>query len=101
MLWSNSNFSHGLGNDWLDGGADADGMIGGLGNDTLKGGNGDDLLIGGFGVDSIDGEAGTDLALGGQGKTGASRFGNSAKDVGDLITAEVINELFSTLFAFE
>ena len=89
------------GNDSLLGGDGNDILSGGLGNDTLKGGNGDDLLIGGFGVDSIDGEAGSDLALGGQGKTGASRFGNSAKDVGDLITAEVINELFSTLFAFE
>lgn len=89
------------GNDSLLGGDDNDVLSGGLGNDTLKGGNGDDLLIGGFGVDSIDGEAGTDLALGGQGKTGAARFGNSLKDVGDLITAEVIDELFSTLFAFE
>ena len=89
------------GNDSLLGGDDNDVLSGGSGNDTLKGGNGDDLLIGGFGVDSIDGEAGTDLALGGQGKTGASRFGNSAKDVGDLITAEMINEVFATLFPFE
>lgn len=89
------------GNDSLLGGDGIDVLSGGLGNDTLKGGLGDDLLIGGFGVDSIDGELGTDLALGGQGKTGAQRFGNSAKDVGDVITAEVIDELFATLFAFE
>ncbi|MCX7423681.1 MAG: calcium-binding protein, partial [Planctomycetia bacterium] len=89
------------GNDSLLGGDGNDVLSGGLGNDTLKGGNGDDLLIGGFGVDSIDGEAGTDQALGGQGKTGVSRFGNSAKDLGDIITAEVIDEFFATLFAFE
>jgi Ca2+-binding RTX toxin-like protein len=89
------------GNDSLLGGDGNDVLSGGSGNDTLKGGIGDDLLIGGFGVDSIDGEAGTDQALGGQGKTGVQRFGNSAKDVGDVITAEVIDELFATLFAFE
>ncbi len=70
-------------------------LSGGDGNDTLKGGIGNDVLIGGFGVDSTDGEAGTDTALGGQGKIGTPRFGNSAKDLGDLITAEVINEVFS------
>ena len=89
------------GDDMLFGGDGNDVISGGVGNDTLKGGIGNDVLIGGFGVDSIDGEAGNDTALGGQGKIGAPRFGNSLKDLGDLITAEVINEVFATLFAFE
>ncbi|MCX7421788.1 MAG: calcium-binding protein, partial [Planctomycetia bacterium] len=91
----------GAGNDLLSGDDGIDTLIGGTEKDTLKGGEGDDILIGGFGVDSIDGEAGNDKALGGQGKTGANRFGNSAKDTNDVIVAEMIDELFATLFAFE
>ncbi len=96
----------GDGKDSLVGGAGADTLIGGLGTDTLKGGLGDDFLIGGFGVDSLDGEGGTDTILGGQGAMGAQRFGNGAADAGDVlvvdaINANIINELFATLFAFE
>ena len=89
------------GNDLLVGGDGNDTIIGGIGNDTLKGGKNDDLLIGGFGDDSIDGEAGNDKAVGGQGKSGAPRNGNSQKDAGDSLTAEITDELFATLFAFE
>ncbi|MCX7423245.1 MAG: putative Ig domain-containing protein [Planctomycetia bacterium] len=107
----------GLGNDSIDGGAGNDSIsgqagddlllgsdgndtiLGGLGNDTLKGGSGNDLLIGGAGIDNIDGEAGKDTALGGKGST--ARGGNSHSDIGDLISAEIINEAFSKLFAFE
>ena len=76
-------------------------VIGGAGNDTLKGGLLNDLLIGGFGNDSIDGEGGSDNAVGGQGKSGAPRNGNGSKDLGDSIQAEITDELFATLFAFE
>lgn len=72
-----------------------------LGEDTLKGGNDDGLQIGGFGDDSIDSEKRIDKAIGGPGKIGESRFGYSAKDLGDVISADVIDELFATLFSFE
>ncbi len=96
----------GNGTDSLVGGAGADTLIGGNDNDTLLGGLGDDFLIGGFGVDSLDGEGGTDTVLGGQGAIGSARFGNSAADVGDVLVADavnanIINELFATLFEFE
>jgi hypothetical protein len=89
------------GNDWLLGGDGNDTLIGGVGNDTLSGGNSNDLLIGGFGDDSITGDSGNDKAIGGQGKIGNPRNGNSVADVGDMIFAEVIDEAFATLFAFE
>ena len=44
---------------------------------------------------------GQDAQNTGQGKTGSPRNGNSAADLGDIITAEVIDETFATLFAFE
>jgi hypothetical protein len=50
-------------------------------------------------VDSVDGEAGTDTALGGQG--GPARGGNSTADSGDVVTAEIIDEAFATLFPEE
>lgn len=87
--------------DSLNGGAGNDAIIGGNGNDTLKGDAGNDTLVGGSGVDLIDGEKGKDFALGGQGKVGSPRFGNGEKDAGDIITAEVIDEVFATLFPFE
>ncbi len=113
----NDTIQGGNGNDTIDGGAGNDAIsgqsgddlllgsdgtdtiLGGAGNDTLKGGNGNDLLIGGAGIDNIDGEAGNDTALGGKG--GPARGGNGHRDVGDIISAEIINEAFSKLFAFE
>lgn len=89
------------GDDSLLGGDDRDTLIGGLGNDTLSGGNGDDLLIGGFGDDLITGDAGNDKAVGGQGRSGSPRHGNSLADAGDILSAELIDEVFATLFAFE
>ena len=115
----NDTLQGGTGNDTLDGGAGNDGLVGQAGNDSLLGGDGkdtlvagigndsllgglqDDLLIGGFGDDSINGEAGNDKAVGGQGKTGVPRNGTSLADLGDAITAEIIDETFATLFAFE
>lgn len=115
----NDTLQGGLGNDNLDGGANDDAIagqegddflfgrdgndtvIGGTGRDRLFGGVGDDLLIGGFGADTLDGEAGNDTALGGQGGPGDFRRGRGTADIGDSITAEVIDEAFSTLFAFE
>ena len=67
----------------------------------MFGGMLDDLLIGGFGVDFISGDSGNDRALGGQGKTASPRKGNSAADAGDVISAETIDESFTTLFWFE
>lgn len=101
LLGGPSLLAAGTDNDSLEGNDGNDTLIGGVGNDVLKGGAGNDTLIGGFGVDSIDGELGSDTALGGQGKSGSLRFGNGVKDVGDLITAEAINEVFATLFPFE
>lgn len=90
----------GDGKDSLVGGSGADTLLGGTGNDTLKGGLGDDVLIGGFGDDSVDGEAGTDTGLGGQGAP--IRGGTNAADAGDvLVSLEIINEAFVTLFDFE
>jgi Ca2+-binding RTX toxin-like protein len=48
------------GNDFLDGGDDADSLFGGLGNDTLLGGSGGDSLDGGLGSDSMVGGLGSD-----------------------------------------
>ena len=113
----NDTLQGGTGNDMLDGGLDDDALagqedddmllggdgkdtlLGGAGKDTLKGGNQDDLLIGGTGIDSLDGEGGTDTGLGGQG--GVTRGGTGAKDLGDVITTDIIDELFADLFAFE
>ncbi len=100
----NDTLLGGSGDDSLVGGDGKDTLIGGLGNDTLKGGLGNDLLIGGGGVDSLDGEGGTDTILGGKG--GPARGGNGLADVGDelvpdLINANIINEAFATIFAFE
>jgi VCBS repeat-containing protein len=115
----NDTLQGGAGNDNLDGGANDDAIagqdgddflfgrdgndtvIGGVGKDRLSGGVGDDLLIGGFGTDTIDGELGNDTALGGQGGSGDFRRGREIADGGDSITAEVIDEAFTTLFAFE
>lgn len=115
----NDTLRGGDGNDTIDGGAGNDGLVGQAGNDSLLGGDGkdtllggvgndtllgslqDDLLIGGFGDDSLNGEAGNDKAVGGQGKSGSPRNGTSAADLGDAITAEIIDEMFATLFAFE
>ena len=58
-------------------------------------------LIGGAGRDILRGEVGNDKAIGGQGKTGSPRNGNSIADLGDVITAEVTDETFAILFAFE
>ncbi len=89
----------GNGNDSLFGEAGRDTLLGGAGNDLLRGGLGNDLLIGGFGIDTLYGDGGVDKALGGQG--GLARGGNGAKDIGDIITAEVIDETFATVFPFE
>ncbi|MFM9965515.1 MAG: cadherin domain-containing protein [Planctomycetaceae bacterium] len=98
----------GIGNDFLTGREGDDVLLGGEGNDTLSGGagndhllggNGDDRLIGGFGDDAITGEDGNDKALGGQG--GPARGGNSSADFGDVITAELIDEAFATIFVLE
>lgn len=56
-------------------------------------------LLGGDGNDTLNGDAGTDKAVGGQG--GAACGGNGVKDVGDSITAELIDEAFATVFPFE
>lgn len=113
----NDTLQGGIGNDVIDGGIgddaiagqeDDDSLLGGDGNDTiigaagkdtLKGGNNDDLLIGGNGVDSLSGDGGNDRALGGQG--GVARGGTGLKDVGDVLSAEIIDELFADLFDFE
>ena len=89
------------GNDTLLGQAGLDTLSGGLDNDSLLGGADNDTLIGGFGVDVVNGELGTDRALGGQGKSGTPRLGNGVADLGDAITAEIIDELFATAFPFE
>lgn len=90
-----------VGNDSLLGGEGKDTLLGGIGNDTLSGGLQDDLLIGGLGTDTLNGDIGNDKATGGQGKTGSPRNGNSVADLGDIIIAEVIDETFASLFAFE
>ncbi len=87
------------GKDVLNGNDGRDTLIGGADNDILKGGAQDDLLIGGSGVDNLDGESGNDRGLGGQG--GVARGGTGTKDLGDVITTEIIDELFADLFAFE
>ena len=87
------------GKDFLNGNDGNDTLIGGADNDILRGGAQDDLLIGGSGVDNLDGELGNDRGLGGQG--GTARGGTGAKDLGDVITTEIIDELFAGLFAFE
>ena len=89
------------GNDSLLGGADNDTVIGGTGNDTLLGGTGNDTLIGGFGDDQIDGESGSDRGTGGQGRIGRPRRGLSRKDAGDVLSVELNDETFATLFAWE
>ena len=91
------------GADELTGGAGNDTILGGFGEDVLKGGLGSDLLIGGFDVDDIDGEGGRDTVVGGNG--GAARGGDGTND-GDTIepdpaAANIINEAFKKLFAFE
>ena len=57
----------GDGNDWLNGGAEADTFDGGPGNDTLLGDSGHDVLVGGTGNDLIEGEGGEDTLRGGDG----------------------------------
>ncbi|MCX7420224.1 MAG: hypothetical protein NT013_11880 [Planctomycetia bacterium] len=52
------------------------------------------------GDDTVDGEARNDKAVGGQGNSGAPRNGNSQKDAGDTLKAEITDELFAILFAF-
>jgi Ca2+-binding RTX toxin-like protein len=47
----------------LDGGPDADHLIGSYGNDTLRGFGGDDILDGGAGTDALDGGEGSDRYL--------------------------------------
>ncbi|NML27864.1 calcium-binding protein [Zoogloea dura] len=51
--------------EWVDGGADRDILIGRAGDDTLLGGTGDDLIIGGNGADLIDCGDGADVVLAG------------------------------------
>ena len=89
------------GNDTILGQTGTDTLSGGLGNDSLLGGTENDTLIGGFGADTINGEAGNDKALGGQGKSGVPRLGNGLADVGDALTAEMIDEFFAIAFPFE
>lgn len=87
------------GDDVLSGGDGKDTILGGFGDDELNGDAGNDLLIGGFDDDIIEGGTGRDTAVGGQG--GAARGGEGVEDDGDLRDAEVINEAFKKLFAFE
>lgn len=89
------------GNDSLHGGGGNDSLIGGLGQDLLSGGDGNDLLIGGFGTDTLSGDLGNDTAVAGQGRSNSPRNGTSRSDAGDVVSAEVTDELFATLFAFE
>lgn len=98
----------GSGNDGLSGQTGKDSLLGGDGNDTvlggidedrLFGGNGNDLLIGGDGADMLSGDAGRDTVCGGQG--GPERGGTSMSSGDIFATAEVINEAFKKLFAFE
>jgi hypothetical protein len=94
----NDGISGQAGDDSLFGGDGNDTLLGGIGTDKLFGDNGNDLLIGGFDKDTIDGGAGRDTAVGGQ---GGSARGGTGTDDGDSIIAEVINEAFKKLFAFE
>lgn len=48
------------GDDWLEGGSEADILLGGAGSDTLFGNTGDDTLNGGKGADILKGGAGFD-----------------------------------------
>jgi Ca2+-binding RTX toxin-like protein len=62
----------------LEGGLDADVLIGGDGDDILRGGPGDDVLIGGPGADILDGGDGDDIeieSLGGDTVTSATAVG--------------------------
>jgi Ca2+-binding RTX toxin-like protein len=74
-----------VGNDLLDGGAEADRLFGGAGTDWLFGGEGNDILSAGMGRDRLDGGAGSDVLTGG---VGADVFVFHAFDRGavDLIT---------------
>ncbi len=87
------------GDDELVGAGGNDTLLGGFGKDALTGDAGNDLLIGGFDDDDIDGGDGRDTAVGGQG--GSSRGGDRVADEGDELVAEVVNEAFKKLFAFE
>ncbi|MDP2015592.1 calcium-binding protein [Hydrogenophaga sp.] len=51
----------------IDGGEDADTLIGGSGKEILSGRGGDDVLIGGAGDDTLNGGEGNDTLLGGDG----------------------------------
>ncbi len=72
-----------------------------FGSVKLIGGAGNDSLVGGTQNDSMIGEAGNDKGIGGQGKAGSPRNRTSATDLGDAITAEIIDETFARLFAFD
>lgn len=88
------------GNDSLLGGDGNDTVLGGIGDDKLFGGNGNDLLIGGTGADTLTGDAGRDTVCGGQG--GPERGGTGMMDPGDtFVSAEIIDESFKKLFAWE
>jgi Ca2+-binding RTX toxin-like protein len=57
------------GNDYIDGGADIDVVLGQGGNDTLLGDAGDDYVEGGLGDDTLAGGAGDDYLIGDDGAT--------------------------------
>gem|GEM_PF-2921650 len=76
------------GNDVVNGGIGRDTLFGGFGNDTLNGGDDADLMRGGADIDQVHGDGGIDTVAGGDGSS-------SSADVGDALTGELVDELFS------
>jgi hypothetical protein len=74
----NDTGSGGIGDQWLEGTADADSLEGGPGDDTIEGGPGNDTLSGGDGNDSMIGDAGDDRLAGGAGND--TIFGRDGRD---------------------
>ncbi|KAG1649457.1 Iron-regulated protein FrpA [Nymphon striatum] len=76
----------------LEGGNDADFLLGLSGDDILNGGGGRDGLSGGGGADTLDGQDGTDVLVGGMGDdvltggTGGDDFAFATGDGADIIT---------------
>ena len=82
------NAAGGGGDDWIEGNAAANRLLGGAGDDSLLGGRGCDSLDGGGGADALSGGAGRDLLRGGArcdalaGGAGADRLvGGGGADV--------------------
>ncbi|TRD21520.1 calcium-binding protein [Palleronia caenipelagi] len=64
--------------DYLDGGAGADQLLGRFGSDIINGGDGNDTILGGLGSDALYGQAGEDRIDGSRGDD--SIFGGSGND---------------------